>query len=85
MWQATYVTMVDVAANKHLDPGITVRAPAGLKDAARNVLAEHNRELRAFIVACLTALRDDPKHFLPHLDPYWPEPKPRGRPTSTRT
>lgn len=78
--------MVVVArtGSKHTDPAMTVRVPDGLKDAARQALTDRGRELRAFVVACLTALRDDPDRLLTYLRPYWPDPKPRGRPPADR-
>ncbi|MEV5721093.1 hypothetical protein AB0L41_45125 [Amycolatopsis mediterranei] len=32
--------------------------------------------MRAFVVACLTALTKDPDRFLEALKPHWPDKKP---------
>jgi hypothetical protein len=50
-------------------------------DDAMKVLKAENREMDAFVRACLRLLRDKPGDLLALLAPYWPPPKPRGRPT----
>lgn len=67
---------------KHVDPPLTVRPPAELKQAAQQLLAGRGLQMRAFVVACLTALKKDPDQFLADLKPHWPAPKPHrgGRP-----
>lgn len=65
-------------SSQHRDPGMTIRPPAELKAAAQTALGD--REMRAFVVACLAALVADPDRFLAGLDAYWPEKKVRGRP-----
>lgn len=61
---------------------MTVRVPAGLKDQAKKVLADDDRELGAFVTACLTALTSEKgqERLLVELVDYWPAKKPRGRP-----
>ncbi|MEU6965109.1 hypothetical protein [Streptomyces chrestomyceticus] len=68
-------------SSQHRDPAMTVRPPAALKAAAETALGD--REMRAFVVACLAALVADPDRFLAQLDEHWPEEKPRGRPRRT--
>ncbi|MBS9535584.1 hypothetical protein KIH27_18520 [Mycobacterium sp. M1] len=67
----------------HLEQAMTVRVPPGLKDDVRKLLDDHDRELRAFVVASLRALHDQPEAFLAYLKPYWPEPRLRGRPPAS--
>jgi hypothetical protein len=62
--------------SKHRDPALTVRPPKDLKDDAQAVLSGRRLEMRAFVVACLTALTKDPERFLAALKPHWPAPKP---------
>jgi hypothetical protein len=69
-----------MSGSQHKDPAMTVRVPSGLKADARHTLAARGLELRAFVVACLTALRTHPEQVLALVEPYWPDPKPRGRP-----
>jgi hypothetical protein len=52
-------------------------------DDAMKVLNEQDREMDAFVRACLRLLRDKPTALLALLSPYWPPPKPRGRPRKT--
>ncbi|WP_216216881.1 hypothetical protein [Amycolatopsis aidingensis] len=68
--------------SEHAEPALTVRAPAELKSAAQDVLNDRGLEMRSFIVACLTGLREDPDGLLDVLARHWPAPKPRrgGRP-----
>jgi hypothetical protein len=66
--------------SQHADPALTVRPDVQVKDAASRVLSEHGLQMQAFIVACLTALAEDPEPFLATLRPHWPPVKPRGRP-----
>lgn len=67
-------------ADRHTDPALTVRPPADLKTQAQQLLADRDREMRGFVVACLAALKADPDGFLGRLADHWPAPKPRGRP-----
>ncbi|MCV7256964.1 hypothetical protein H7J86_32795 [Mycobacterium hackensackense] len=69
-----------MSGSQHKDPAMTVRVPPGLKGDARHTLAGRGLELQAFVVACLTALRAEPEQVLAVVEPYWPDPKPRGRP-----
>ncbi|WIX85837.1 hypothetical protein [Amycolatopsis sp. DG1A-15b] len=62
--------------SKHRDPALTVRPPKDLKDDAQAVLSGRKLEMRAFVVACLTALVKDPERFLAALKPHWPDKKP---------
>ncbi|GGP80238.1 hypothetical protein [Streptomyces melanogenes] len=70
-------------ADNHRDPPLTTRPPAALKQQATAALQAHDREMQAFVVACLTALVADPKGFLGQLADHWPPEKPRGRPRKT--
>lgn len=66
--------------SQHAEPeALTVRPGAEVKAAASRVLSERDLEMRAAIVACLTALAADPDGFVATLAPHWPPPKPRGR------
>ena len=69
-----------MSGSQHAEPAMTVRVPTGLKDDARQTLSGRGLELRAFIVACLAALRAHPEAVLAVVEPYWPDPKVRGRP-----
>ncbi len=71
-------------SSQHADAALTVRPPADVKGAAQEALAVRDREMRAFVVACLTALAADPDRLLDLLGPYWPARKRRGRPRGTR-
>ncbi|MGY4973490.1 hypothetical protein ACWGCC_30485 [Streptomyces nigrescens] len=62
---------------------MTVRPPAALKAEAQAVLNARELEVRAFVVACLTALVADPDRVIDELGEHWPEKKPRGRPPRT--
>ena len=67
--------------SQHADTAaVTVRTGPEVKEAATRVLDRRKLQMRAFIVACLTALAADPDKFLATLAPHWPAPKPRGRP-----
>ncbi|WP_070017058.1 hypothetical protein [Streptomyces nanshensis] len=66
--------------SQHKDPQLNVRPPAELKAQAVAALGERDREVRAFIVACLAALVADPDRFLAQLSGHWPEKKPYGKP-----
>jgi hypothetical protein len=68
------------SADRHAEPGFTVRPPAALRAEAQAVLAHHDRQILGFVVACMRALVNDPERFLGLLDEHWPPPKPRGRP-----
>jgi hypothetical protein len=71
--------------SQHAEPeALTVRPGAEVKAAASRVLSERDLEMRAFIVACLTALAAEPDRFLATLAPHWPPAKPRGRPRGER-
>ncbi|MEV8419217.1 hypothetical protein AB0P45_37520 [Streptomyces niveus] len=72
-------------ASQHRNPALTVRPPADLKKQATKALGDHDREMQAFVVACLSALVDDPDSFLGRLDGHWPPETPRGRPRKTVT
>ncbi|MEU6003929.1 hypothetical protein [Streptomyces sp. NPDC047197] len=67
--------------DRHRDPPLAVRPPATLKADAQRALGE--REMQAFVVACLTALVAAPERFLAQLDEHCPEKKPLGRPRRT--
>jgi hypothetical protein len=69
-----------VVSSQHAERALTVRPPVELRNAAQRVLTERDREMQAFVVACLAALTADPDPFLAQLAVYWPPPKPRGRP-----
>lgn len=73
--------MIFPMSSQHRDPALTIRPPAELKAAAQTALA--GREMRGFVVACLSALVSDPQGFLAQLEGHWPEKKPRGRPRQT--
>ena len=66
--------------DRHRDPGLTVRPDATLKAQATQALSDRDREMKAFVVACLSALVADPDSFLELLNEHWPAEKPRGRP-----
>lgn len=66
--------------SKHRDPALTVRPPQALQERTKNLLAAHGLETKAFVVACMRALDDEPGTFLAQLAPHWPAPAPRGRP-----
>jgi hypothetical protein len=57
---------------------MNVRVPAGLKAGTQQALGD--RELRAFVLACCTALVADPAAFLAGLEEHWPPPNRIGRP-----
>jgi hypothetical protein len=48
--------------------------------AAQAELVARERQMDAFLRACLRALRRDPDRFLAVLAPVWPSPNPTGRP-----
>ncbi|UXY32044.1 hypothetical protein [Streptomyces sp. HUAS TT20] len=77
--------MSSQARDRHRDPPLTVRPPAGLKEDALKALKARDRETKAFVVACLNALVADPDGFLERLDKHWPVQTPRGRPRKTTT
>lgn len=66
--------------SRHANPGLTVRPPAEVKSAAQAVLDRRGREMQAFVTACLIAVAAEPDKLLALLAPYWPDPRPRGRP-----
>lgn len=72
--------------SEHREPALTVRPPADLKRDTQVELAGRGLQMRAFVVACLTALKADPEWFLAVLKPHWPDPKPHrgGRPATKR-
>ncbi|MGW7260724.1 hypothetical protein [Streptomyces sp. NPDC054834] len=67
-------------SSQHRDPPLTVRPPATLKADAQKELTDRDREMKAFVVACLNALVADPDSFLNLLNEHWPAETPRGRP-----
>jgi hypothetical protein len=67
-------------SSQHADPALTVRPPAAVMNQAKEVLDGRGREIRGFVVACLSALNADPDRFLAQLAEHWPPTKPRGRP-----
>lgn len=67
-------------ASQHTNPPLNVRPDAALKADAKKKLEDRNRDLTAFVVACLTAVTKDPDGFLEILAPHWPPPKAQGRP-----
>lgn len=69
--------------DRHKDPGLTVRPDAALKQQATQALSDRDREMKAFVVACLNALVTDPDGFLEQLKEHWPAERPRGRPRNT--
>lgn len=60
---------------------MSVRVQADLKAATQQALGD--RELRAFVLACCTALVVDPDRFLAGLEEHWPPPNRIGRPPKT--
>lgn len=72
--------MILLMVSRHANPALTTRPDRALRDAALNVLEQRNRQVEAFIAACLATLVADPDGFLATLDPQWPPPRPRGRP-----
>ncbi|WP_410583940.1 hypothetical protein [Amycolatopsis sp. lyj-108] len=71
-------------SSQHADPQLNVRPPADVTEQAKRLLEERGREVRGFVVACLTAFNADPDTFLTQLDEHWPPVKPRGRPPKAR-
>ena len=71
-------------SDNHVDPPLTVRVPADLKDAALAELDQRGLAQGAFVVAALQALRTDPEATLRQLAAHWPPAKPRGRPRRER-
>lgn len=67
-------------ATRHRNPPLNVRPDGALKAAAQAELERRDREMTAFVTACLTAVSADPDGFLSVLEPYWPAPTPMGRP-----
>ncbi|MFC1436058.1 hypothetical protein ACEZDB_36035 [Streptacidiphilus sp. N1-3] len=65
-------------SSQHRDPSMSVRVPADLQAATRQALG--GRDLRAFVLACCTALAADPQAFLAGLEEHWPPPSRIGRP-----
>jgi hypothetical protein len=72
--------MILCMGSQHADPALTVRPPAEVKAAAQAVLDERDREMRAFVTACLAGVAAEPDKMLKLLTRYWPAPKARGRP-----
>lgn len=72
-------------SSQHSGKALTVRPDPDLKAAATAALTARNREMQAFVVACLTALVADPDAFLATLDTHWPPKKPYGRPPRKAT
>lgn len=70
-------------SSQHRNPPLTIRPPSELKTRATTALGD--REMQAFVVACLTALVDDPDGFLARLEDHWPPETPRGRPRKAAT
>jgi hypothetical protein len=71
-------------SGQHADQSLTVRVPTTVIVPAKAVLRGHDREMRAFVVACLTALVADLDATLAQLEEYWPSRKLRGRPWPSR-
>jgi hypothetical protein len=67
-------------SNRHKERALTFRPAAEIRDPAQSALDEREREIGAFLTACLAALNHDPDGFLGQLDAHWPPAKPRGRP-----
>lgn len=70
-------------SSQHRNPPLTIRPPADLKAQATKALGE--RQMQAFLVACLNALVDNPDSFLGSLTAHWPQEAARGRPRKTAT
>jgi hypothetical protein len=72
-------------SSQHSGVALGVRLDPQVKAKGSEALDERDLEMTSFIVACLLALAADPDLFLAGLRPYWPRPKPRGRPRSRET
>lgn len=69
-----------MTADSDTDPTMTVGIPTELKASVQQELSQRDRELAAFVIACLNDLESDPDDFLEFLAPHWPEQKRPGRP-----
>lgn len=67
-------------SNRHRDRALTFRPAAEIRDPAQTALEQRNREIGAFLTACLAALNADADGFLAQLDEHWPPARPIGRP-----
>lgn len=77
---ASHHAKIRAMPSQHADPQLNVRPPAAVTNEAKAILEARGREIRSFVVACLSALNADPDTFLELLDEHWPAAKPRGRP-----
>jgi hypothetical protein len=66
--------------SKHANRALTTRPPEAIRVAAQEALDQRQRQMEAFIAACLTALAADPDRFLADLTAHWPPPRQIGRP-----
>lgn len=66
--------------SQHANPGLTVRPPVEVKDAAQAVLTERGKEMQGFVTACLATLAAEPDRLLRLVGRHWPPPRRRGRP-----
>jgi hypothetical protein len=67
-------------SSQHRDAPLNVRPDTAARRVAQAVLSERERDMTAFITACLATVAAEPDAMLALLDPHWPTPKPRGRP-----
>ena len=68
-------------AGKHANPTLTVRPPVEVYETAKALLGDEGREVRDFVVACLTTLTKEPETMISTVARHWPPPARRGRPT----
>jgi hypothetical protein len=68
------------SGDRHADPKLTVRPTEELRRAVLDLLRQRGLTAQDFMIACLSALASDPERQIEAVAPYWPEPKPRGRP-----
>ncbi|MCX4097725.1 hypothetical protein [Nocardia sp. alder85J] len=73
-----------MATSRHANPPLNVRPDAELKAKAEEKLKVRGLEMTAFVVACLTAVDQDPDGFLATLEAHWPPQATRGRPRKSR-
>jgi hypothetical protein len=68
-------------SSQHRDKPLSVRPDRLTREAAEHVLIDRDLKMTEFVTACLRALATDPNQLLTVLQPHWPQPRPRGRPS----
>ncbi|MFC0431082.1 hypothetical protein [Kutzneria buriramensis] len=71
-------------ASQHDQPQRSWRPDPDEYETAQSLLSDRGQSITAYLRACLRWLEHEPDAALAALAPYWPEPRPTGRPRSPK-